>query len=366
MDLLSEGSSGSRVILARHISAGKSLPESNNEINSTLLCHTYSNYPDFGTYYSALNPYVWALWSCGLVILITICILYCITIRSAMKHWREFIGHVAVILSVYPIVSSMAFISIIVPRFRIPGEAIAQQIVTIALYQFFRLIIAECGGVEQLVRSTSDVNLETRVPPCCCWPCCIIPRPKIRKETLTWLNYLVLQMPIIQAIIYIMILAVWAEDFDLYSRNFIYFQPFVAASILPAMWGVIMCVRTVSTIGYNPRQRFLTVQLVLIIVKLQVGLTKSLAEVINVPCLVKLHPVVFASMIQNCIMMVEMLIISICAWRLYRTPPGKVLNDPQKEKSVSTLDDNIRSIEVKTIREGIDNKSFNNIKNIDE
>lgn len=82
---------------------------------------------------------------------------------------------------------------------------------------------------------------------------------------------------------------------NLYNRNFLYFQPFVAASILPAMWGVIMCVRTSTLMGLNPKARFISIQLVLIIVKVQVGIAKSLADLIHGPCLVKLHPVVFVS-----------------------------------------------------------------------
>ncbi|XP_075976648.1 organic solute transporter alpha-like protein [Anticarsia gemmatalis] len=366
MDLLSEASSGSRVLIARHISADKSPPETNNAINSTMLCHSYSNHPDFASYYAALNPYAWILWGCGLVVLISILTLYFITLRAAMRHYRGYINHVAVVLSVYPIVAAGAFIAIIVPRFRIPAEAISQQTVTIALYHFFCLVIAECGGVEQLIRSTGGAELETRTLPCCCWPCCIIPRPKIRKKSLAGLHYLVLQMPIIQAIIYVLILTLWVEDFNLYNRNFIYFQPFVAGSILPGMWGVVMCVRMALTVGHNPKPRFFAIQLVLIIVKVQVGMAKALAEVINAPCLVKIHPVVFGSMVQNCVMMVEMLLISLWAWRLYRNPPGKDLNNEPKEKSNSTLDDNIRSIEVRSIKEGIDNKTFNNNVEVDD
>lgn len=54
MDLLSEASSGTRVLTARHISADKSLPSENNAINTTLLCHNLSLAPDFGTYTAGL------------------------------------------------------------------------------------------------------------------------------------------------------------------------------------------------------------------------------------------------------------------------------------------------------------------------
>lgn len=52
MDLYSEASGGTRSLTPRHISADKVLPETNYAINSTLLCHKYSNNPDFASYYS--------------------------------------------------------------------------------------------------------------------------------------------------------------------------------------------------------------------------------------------------------------------------------------------------------------------------
>ena len=52
MDLSLEASNGPRILTARHISADKSLPETNIAINTTLLCHSYSQNPDFASYYS--------------------------------------------------------------------------------------------------------------------------------------------------------------------------------------------------------------------------------------------------------------------------------------------------------------------------
>ncbi|CAH1636831.1 unnamed protein product [Spodoptera littoralis] len=361
MNLSGEASSGPRVLTARHISADISLPETNNEINSTLLCHSYDLDPDFETYFAALQTYAWVIFACGLAVLLIICALYVITLRSAVKHWRDQMHHVAVVLSIYPIVAASALVMIVVPRSRLPAEAVAQEAVMVALYHFFCLVIAECGGTEQFVRSAGGADLETRVMPCCCWPCCVIPRPKLHKGSLMWLRYLVLQIPIIQGLIYFILIVIWSEDFMLYQGNFVYFQPFIAASILSGMWGVVMCVRAAISVGRAPRPRFLVIQLVLIIVKLQCGLAKSVPNMANLSCVMKLHPGVFASLINNCIMMLEMLLISIWAWRVYSSPPGKDMEKVQRDRVVvAVLEDNMRSIEVKSIKDGIDNKSFNN------
>ncbi|KAJ8720289.1 hypothetical protein PYW07_012332 [Mythimna separata] len=367
MDLSGEASSGTRILTARHISADKSLPETNIAINSTLLCHSHSPNPDFASYFSALHLYAWVIWILGLVVLLIICSLYIVTLRSALKHWRDKFSHVIVVLSIYPIVAATAFVTLILPRSRVPCEAIAQEAVMIALYHFFCLVVAECGGSEQFVRSANGADLETRVMPCCCWPCCVIPRPKFHKKTLMRLRYLVLQIPIVQGLIYFIIVILWSEDYMLYHRNFVYFQPFIAASILSGMWGVVMLVRAAMSVGRAPRPRFLAVQLVLIIVKLQCGLAKSLPDVINFSCILNLHPSVFVYIVHNSVMMVEMLLLSLLAWRIYSSPPGKDLEKVQRDRVVvAVLEDNAHSIDVRSVREGIDNKSFNNNNVVDD
>lgn len=50
MDLLSEASSETRVLAARHISAEQIFPETNNALNKTLLCYDHSPQPDVQSY----------------------------------------------------------------------------------------------------------------------------------------------------------------------------------------------------------------------------------------------------------------------------------------------------------------------------
>lgn len=53
MDILKEAvTSAGKVVAARHISGGKSHPDLKHEINTTLLCHSYSFLPDFGSYFA--------------------------------------------------------------------------------------------------------------------------------------------------------------------------------------------------------------------------------------------------------------------------------------------------------------------------
>ncbi|XP_022118989.2 organic solute transporter alpha-like protein [Pieris rapae] len=342
MDLVSEASSGSRVLAARHIAT--QLPDVNKAINTTLLCHSYSITPDTGSYYEALNAYTWVIFLCGVFLLLALCILYFATLRAAWTHWAESKLNVAIVLSIYPIVAAAGLVTILVPRARIISEAIAQESVMIAMYHLYFMVLAECGGAQQLVRRSGGSQMETRVLPCCCWPCCILPRPQVKKKSLTWLRYLVLQMPICQAIIYIIILILWAEDMELYVNSFVFIQPFIAASILSGIWGMMMSMRAAAATGARPRARFLLVQLVLIIVKVQCGVAKVVPELFVLPCLMSLHPTVVVHMIQNMLMMLEMFLLSLWAWRLYSSPPGKVA-DKVQQVVIAVLEDSTNSLE---------------------
>lgn len=88
----------------------------------------------------------------------------------------------------------------------------------------------------------------------------------------------------------------------IYRHGLVFIQFFVAASILSGIWGVIMCVRAASGIGVMLRPKFVALQLVLIIVKLQCSLAKLVSDVATLPCVMSLHPAVLVNgkNVQNC------------------------------------------------------------------
>ncbi|CAK1582712.1 unnamed protein product [Parnassius mnemosyne] len=358
MSLLSEESSGVKILAARHVSTDKTLPELSDAMNITLRCHNFSLQPHFTSYFEALQPYVWVLWSSGIVAVLTLWILYAVTMRAALKNWRDARTNISTILSVYPLVASAAFIAIVVPRATLLAEAIAQEIVMVAMYQFYCLIIAECGGTSQFIRRAGESRLETRVMPCCCWPCCILPRPQINKRNLICLRYLVLQIPVVQAVLYVIILVLWAEDMMLYRRGLIFLQSFVGISILSGIWGVIMCVRAAESIGIRFRPRFLALQLVLIIVKLQYSFAKILSDMVTLPCITTLNPNVIVNVTQNTLTIFEMILLSIWAYRLYAVSPDKVDYKVQKIV-VAVLEEGTGVLDMRSSKDGTDNKSFN-------
>lgn len=48
--IYSEANNDSKTVFTRHISAEKAIPKPSIAINTTVLCHSYTIQPDFGTY----------------------------------------------------------------------------------------------------------------------------------------------------------------------------------------------------------------------------------------------------------------------------------------------------------------------------
>lgn len=63
-----------------------------------------------------------------------------------------------------------------------------------------------------------------------------------------FLRMLVLQLPVVQGLLYMVLLVMWAEEQSLYNVNYMYFQPIVVASILFGIWGMLMTLKMLSEI----------------------------------------------------------------------------------------------------------------------
>ncbi|KOB72791.1 Organic solute transporter alpha-like protein [Operophtera brumata] len=255
MDIFSEGSRDSRVLAARHISE-KPIPKMDNAINTTLLCHSYTIQPDFGTYLAVIRLGAMVRGASSAASDVCAVCLHAALSASALEAvlrqcWRR----------VGCLVSTAAFLAVVLPRARLLAEAIAQEVVMIAMYHLYSMIIAECGGADQF-------NIGWCSP---------------GDESAAVLLLAMLRHPE----------AYPAER--LYLSCFTYIQPFIAASILSGVWGVVMTVRAAATAGRNIRPRFLALQLVLLIVKLQCGFAKVLPEIAHLPCIVPLNPSVFTN-----------------------------------------------------------------------
>ncbi|KAL1455739.1 hypothetical protein WDU94_009810 [Cyamophila willieti] len=273
-------------------------------------------------YFTAINVPGITIFTLGGFAVILVLILYVDTLNYILKNApSKAKTHTAFVLSVYPVVSIVTYCAIIVPRAQLIAEAITQGCFMACLYQLFCLMIAYCGGEAQVVRLVKDKHVNLQVGPCCCYPCCfILPKLTISKRRIQYLRLLVLQLPVVQGLVYLMLLVMWAEEESLYTVNYFYFQPIVLSSIFCGIWGVITTMKMLSEHlkDHYIQGKFFVLQLVLLLAKLQSLLGRIAVWAGWLPCKPPINPTVYANLIYNCTMLWEVLLLCSIARVLYQ------------------------------------------------
>ncbi|XP_029165247.1 organic solute transporter alpha-like protein 3 [Nylanderia fulva] len=234
------------------------------------------------------------------------------------KNSKFYKGNVMMILSVYPVASVCSLMAIAVPRGQLLSEAVTQIFITISFYRLY-LLLVDVGH-----RKISETpTLMLRVGPCCCWPCLPFPNLQMTDANLSWLRILVLQFPIVQGLLFFILLFMTAEDATLATQYNLYLQPFMVTSILLGIYGITVTTKTLHAVApeANLHLKTLVLQLMLLFSKLQAGIIKGLAGVF--PCNPPLTPTVYATVTYNSLMLVEMLILCYAARLVYYVDPEK-------------------------------------------
>ncbi|KAL1131923.1 hypothetical protein AAG570_011534 [Ranatra chinensis] len=272
--------------------------------------------------------------------------------------------HSLFVISIYPVVAVATFCAIIVPRAQMVAEAAIQVTVMSCLYQLFCLFVAYSGGESELIQKAMPNTLNLRVGPCCCWPCCIcLPSIELTKIRVLLLRLLVLQLPIVQGFSYMVMLIMWSEQQTIYQVNNGYLQPLVVTSILFGVWGLIMTLKVTSGFlkDYHLQGKFIVLQLVLVLTKIQ-GLFARMGIWAKIfPCKYPMTPALYSHMIYNIVILLEMVLLGWIARNLYKQniPEIRSSKHPQyitqklgteeeKSKPDSANDNNNTSVVVKS------------------
>lgn len=302
--------------------------------------------PSIDEYYTAFNIWGFVLFSMGGVAVSIIFASYIDTLKHVMRNAPPIVKtHSAFVVSVYPVVGLATYCAIIVPRAQLLAEAVTQGMFMASMYQLFCLLVAYCGGEAELIRNTKPDSLNTRVGPCCCWPCCCcLPLLAVNKTHVRMLRVLVLQLPVVQGLIYMVLLVMWAEEQSLYQVNYVYMQPIVVISILCGIWGMIMTMKMLTEVlkEHHMQGKFFVLQLVLLLGKLQGIIAKVLVSMDFMPCKPPITPTVYANLLYNSVMIWEMVLLSIVARIIYK----KAVPDPNG--SVDELPQQICTIGIKS------------------
>ncbi|XP_017775721.1 PREDICTED: organic solute transporter alpha-like protein [Nicrophorus vespilloides] len=307
--------------------------------------------PSFTEYLSALSVYGITVITCGAIAVLLVLIIFIDTLKYIMKNSSPRVkAHSALVIGVYPVVAVAAFCATLVPRAQLLSEAMTQASFMVGMYQLFCLCVAYCGGEAELIRKVKPEALNMKVGPCCFWPCCCFPTLEITKHRVRYLRLLVLQLPVVQGLVYMTLLVMWAERESLYQVNYMYFQPIIIISILFGIWGMLMTINLLKDVlkDFSMPAKFMVLQFVLLIAKLQ-GLAFRIAAWTGLlPCRDPINSEVYGNVIHNTLMMGEMVLLGILARNLYK----KVLPDQETKMCV-----------IKTIGSIVEELQFSNNNN---
>nr|XP_023022731.1 organic solute transporter alpha-like protein [Leptinotarsa decemlineata] len=325
--------------------------------------------PTTQQYLSETDVYGITLITAGTVPVLVVLALFVDTLFYIMKNASPRVKtHSAFVIGVYPVVSLVTYLAILVPRAHLLAEAITQGMFMSGMYQLFCLFVAYCGGEANLVEKVKPNTLRLQAPPCCCWPCCFfLPDCRVTKSTLRSLRLLVLQLPVVQGLVYLILLVMWAERESLYQVNYLYLQPIVFLSIVLGIWSMSMLIRLLKANldqEYLLFGKFLVLQLVLVFAKLQGLIFRVLVSNGIFPCRSPITPQVYANLIHNTLMLSEMILLGALARRLYKRQLPDIDTDVisistigrMMEKGNINNNDNISSnLNSKLSKCGIDN-----------
>ncbi|XP_043287820.1 organic solute transporter alpha-like protein 3 [Venturia canescens] len=231
-----------------------------------------------------------------------------------MKETKSVKKHITFILFVYPIASLCSLVALAVPRTQVLSEAVTQIYLTTALYRLYQLLL-EIGRREM----NKPASLKLRVGPCCCWPCLPFPDLEMNPTNLSWLQVIVLQLPIVQTLLYCALGFVAAEDAALPSRYGIFLQPLSIASILFALYGLAITTASLHEVnpGINITHKATVLQLVLFFTKLQGLIIKALSGTGLFPCNPPITPQIYCNFTYNALMLIEMVFLCYAARHVY-------------------------------------------------
>ncbi|XP_072750340.1 organic solute transporter alpha-like protein [Anoplolepis gracilipes] len=246
------------------------------------------------------------------------------------KDSKFYKGNAIVILSVYPVASVCSLMAIAIPRGQLLSEAVTQIFLTISFYRLY-LLLLDIG--RRRINETPALML--RVGPCCCWPCLPFPNLQMTDANLSWLRILALQFPIVQGLLYFIMLFITAEERALATQYSVYLQPVMVISILLGIYSVTIVTKTLHAVAPEANLHFkaLVSQLVLLCSKLQAGIIKGLPATGLFPCNPPLTPTIYANVTYNSLMLFEMLLLCYAARHVYYVEPEK----NQEENAIDRL-----------------------------
>ncbi|KAL2723796.1 organic solute transporter alpha-like protein 3 [Vespula maculifrons] len=246
----------------------------------------------------------------------------------SQKETGLYKSNVISIFSIYPIASICSLIVIAIPRAQLLSETVTQVFLTVSFYRLYLLLIDV--GRRKITKAPS---LMLKVGPCCCWPCLPFPNLDMIDSRLTWIRLIILQLPVIQGLLYFIMLIMALDEQNTLPMYSEWLQPFLVISILFALYGLTITTKSLHAVAPEAKLNFKTMvcQMVLMFSKAQAAIIKILIYTGVFPCRPPLSPKIYANVTQNTLMLIEMLLLCVAARYLYYV-------DPERKEDSSTTD----------------------------
>lgn len=140
-------------------------------------------------------------------------IIFLQTLCKIFKRIRtSYRWHTLALCSIYPVVALMAFMAILIPQAGLLCNSIMHISFTISCFIFYKLFFKYVGGEKNYLEKADADVFNVRTPPCCC--CCFCLKPiSATIERISFVRYMILQLPIVQTALVLAINVIYFADF---------------------------------------------------------------------------------------------------------------------------------------------------------
>lgn len=300
----------------------------NSSIEEDVSCR-HTDFPVSIVLFSELErqPVILGLTIAAGFMCIATVVLYFVTLRFLYSHRRlEGIKinkyKVIVMLGLYPLVSCVCMLSLLLPRTTMIAELMIAMYMAVCILMFVRMVVDYMGGFKAVCKEMEGEQMSFRTPPCCCCCCCPgVYKQKVNSTNLKRVNLMTLQGAFVRPIITIVALILWADKRYILGEDMnpsaasLYLNLIGAVSSLVAMWAMMVTFRSLRSQlqDYNIGKKFAALQLTIVVVNIQGFLFQILAKY-NIPeCVRALSSTVRAYRSNYFILIIEMLLLMIFA-----------------------------------------------------
>ncbi|XP_055704584.1 organic solute transporter alpha-like protein [Phlebotomus papatasi] len=282
--------------------------------------------PSASEMFSGISAPIVTCIAIGGCVFITTITIFWTQVRFLLENTpKPYKSRTVTLCAIYQIVSLVCFVSMIIPRFFLLAEMIAVLTFGFAAFQIKCLVIEYASGESNFIKIAGDNALNMRVPPFCLFYGCLRNGESINKVKFLSIRLLIGQFVVVQGVLYVMLTAIYVDEPNFYNSIRFYFIPFVIISICCCIWGLQMLMRMIAPYFpyYKIMQKYLVVQLVLLMCKIQPTIADLVVTNVNFPCNYPLTPHVYKNVVINLLILIQMMFLSIWAIKLYRKPLKK-------------------------------------------